>query len=327
MHAHAPAAVAYAIAGAVPDSKVARCYEDILGEVVGSRYDIPGSLGLGEIIKEQFAKGYNAVMMDNHGATVGDENLDKAFMRYETLESLCSALINARILGGYKLPKERIELIKEDAVIDSKIDDKKYDDIKQNICDFSTRSYQNKLFISTLGTIAERIDGGFIVNADDADRKLITKDDILVYKDGKLSQNREVKYLSYIKEIFDTHPYVNDVFVSMPAAAMWFITANKLMNSRLAPECFILLRDIGKISYEVMKNPSLLAKELSKEVPAIMVDNEAVFTIGKNMIKAFDRMEVLDYTARSIISASAIADIKPINEEQVDDIKRTFNGW
>ena len=61
--------------------------------------------------------------------------------------------------------------------------------------------------------------------------------------------------------------------------------------------------------------------------PLAIVNNECVITIGKNLTKAFDRMEVTDYSARSIISACNIAKITPINDEQSAEIDRTFNGW
>ena len=145
VHAHAPAIVAYAITRAVPDSKVARCYEDVLGEIVGSRYDIPGSLHLGDILKDEFSKGFNAVMMDNHGATVADATLSDAFKRYETLEWLCQTLINAKMLGGYKLPEKRVELIQISTKVDESIDDIKYSEKKNEIVEFCHRSYDNKL--------------------------------------------------------------------------------------------------------------------------------------------------------------------------------------
>ena len=51
-----------------------------------------------------------------------------------------------------------------------------------------------------------------------------------------------------------------------------------------------------------------------------IVNNECVITIGKNLTKAFDRLEVTDYSARSIISACNIAQITPINDEQSAEI-------
>ena len=70
-----------------------------------------------------------------------------------------------------------------------------------------------------------------------------------------------------------------------------------------------------------------IAKAMATTKPLAIINNECVVTIGKNYVKAFDRMEVTDYSARSIIEACNIAQITPINDEQSAEIDRTFNGW
>jgi len=57
------------------------------------------------------------------------------------------------------------------------------------------------------------------------------------------------------------------------------------------------------------------------------VDNECIITIGKDNTKAFDRLEVADYSARSVIMAKAVAEINPISDGEVKEIDDTFNGW
>ena len=58
VHAHAPEVVAYAIARKSPSSKIAPIYRKVLGDISDSRYEIPGSLELGDIVKEEFEKGF-----------------------------------------------------------------------------------------------------------------------------------------------------------------------------------------------------------------------------------------------------------------------------
>ena len=59
----------------------------------------------------------------------------------------------------------------------------------------------------------------------------------------------------------------------------------------------------------------------------MVIDNECAITIGKNATKAFDRMEVLDYSARSVLLANSVAKIRPISQKEVDEIDAVFNGW
>lgn len=111
----------------------------------------------------------------------------------------------------------------------------------------------------------------------------------------------------------------------MPNATMGFSIAHKYFDAKLIPESYIMLKNALQLECGVSANE--IAKSMATTKPLAIVNNECVITIGKNLIKAFDRMEVTDYSARSIISACSIAQITPINDEQSDEIDRTFNGW
>lgn len=325
VHAHAPAIVAYATARRIPDITVARVYSDELKNISGSVYDLPGSLKLGKIVKSEFEKGYNVVMMDNHGATVGGKDLNDAYKRYETLDSLCQALINARVLGEVKKPEKIVETKSVDyPVADIAADDK----IKKSIVDFLRRSYGNKLVGATYGIIAVKENNKIYFNIDSADRKLVEEKDICVYENGKVSIKEASVYLPLIEKIFETHDYVSSIFISMPQTTMSFAITHTQVDSRLIPESYINLRDVQTAPYgSTMENFENITNKLSKDTPVVVVDNECAIAIGKNITKVFDRMEVLDYSCRSIIMAKNIAQITPINEEQVKEINDTFIGW
>ena len=113
----------------------------------------------------------------------------------------------------------------------------------------------------------------------------------------------------------------------MPAATMGFAVANKLMDARLIPESYIMLKDVVRLPYAALGKCSQIAGTLSKKSPAVVIDNECAITIGKNATKAFDRMEVLDYSARSVLLANSVAKIRPISQKEVDEIDAVFNGW
>lgn len=325
VHAHAPAAVAYACMHLSPDSGYARCYEDALGKIEGSEYALPGSLVLGDIVMQRFAQGYRTVMMDNHGATVAAKDMQSALAKYETLDYLCRTLFNARALGGAKKPAQKINLTRKsykvcDAV---KADSEK---AKQMVA-FIKRAYRGQLIGSGWGTLAVRDGDGILFNADCDSPADIAEEDIVKYAGGAVSQDKYCRYLDLIIKIFQKTPEANAVFVSMPAAAMGFAVANVGFDARLIPESYIMLKDVSRLPYSAIGDYDAIADTLTTSAPALIVDNECVITIGKNITKAFDRLEVLDYSARSVIMAKAVADIKPIDQKQVDEINDTFNGW
>ena len=56
-----------------------------------------------------------------------------------------------------------------------------------------------------------------------------------------------------------------------------------------------------------------------------MVENDCVIVTGESLLKAFDRLEVMESTAHSIINSTAIGDIVHITQEEVEDLKIAFN--
>ena len=324
VHAHAPAAVAYACMRICPDPNCARVYLDNLGEIAGSKYALPGSLKLGDIVMERFKQGYRTVMMDNHGATVGAKDMATAFAKYENLDYLCRTLFNATAIGSAKNVTEIPLKVGEYAV---KKFDASDDKTREEMVRFLKRAYKGGLVASSFGTLAVRVEGGFLFNAEGDSPLDMEKDDIAVFKDGFLSTNKPCKYLDLIRKIFEACEEVNALFISMPSATMAFAVANEDFDARLIPESYIMLKDVNRLSYDAVQDYDLIANTLSTKAPALIIDNECVITIGKNVTKAFDRLEVLDYSARSVLLAKAVSNIQPINNEQVDEINDTFNGW
>jgi L-fuculose-phosphate aldolase len=142
-----------------------------------------------------------------------------------------------------------------------------------------------------------------------------------------VSADKSCKYLDLIIKIFQKTPEAQSIFISMPAAVMGFAIANVEFDARLIPESYIMLKDVKRLPYAAIGDYDLIADALTTSCPVTIIDNEGIIAIGKNTLKAFDRLEVCDYSARSVLLAKSAANIKPINEEQVKEIDDNFNGW
>ncbi len=325
VHAHAPAAVAYACMRVAPDSTCARVYEEKLGKIAGSIYALPGSLKLGDIVMQGFKDGYRTVMMDNHGATVGGGDMQKALALYETLDYLCRSLFNAQTLGGAKYIKDKISL----KCTQYQVGQIGNGDIakREELTSFIKRAYKGQLVGSGWGTLAIRDGEGVLFNADCDSPLDLSAEDIVKYQDGKVSTNKPCKYLDLILKIFDKTPEAQSIFVSMPSAIMGFAMANVEFDARLIPESYIMLKDVKRLPYSAIGEYDLIADTLTTSCPVTVIDNECIITIGKNTLKAFDRLEVSDYSARSVLLAKSVAKINPIDDIQVKEIDDNFNGW
>ena len=57
----------------------------------------------------------------------------------------------------------------------------------------------------------------------------------------------------------------------------------------------------------------------------MIIKNDAVLTVGKTVLEAFDRLEVTEYTARSLIDSSTLGQMVPIGDGEIADLANAFS--
>jgi L-fuculose-phosphate aldolase len=98
VHAHPPAATAFAVAGEGIPADVLPEVALLLGEVPVVPYATTGTPALADAV-EPFFEAHEAVLLANHGAVAWGPDLAKARIRMETLEHAARILLAARSLG------------------------------------------------------------------------------------------------------------------------------------------------------------------------------------------------------------------------------------
>lgn len=99
VHAHPPAATAFSVAHMPIDPWILAEAVVLLGRVPLTRYAMPGSVELANIVTEGLGKG-SAALLANHGAITVGATLAQAHHRMETLEHVARVAVMARLLGG-----------------------------------------------------------------------------------------------------------------------------------------------------------------------------------------------------------------------------------
>lgn len=100
-HAHPPVSTAYAIAGLTLDKALLPEAIVNLGVVPVADYATPGTKEVPDSIAK-YVKGYNAVLMANHGALTWGEDIYQAYFRLETLEHYSNILLYTKLIGKAK---------------------------------------------------------------------------------------------------------------------------------------------------------------------------------------------------------------------------------
>ena len=170
-------------------------------------------------------------------------------------------------------------------------------------------------------------DGSFIITPFGMDRAYLEEDDLVRVKAGMKEMGKvPSRAVTLHEKIYAYNPEISAVLLAHPVHAMAFAVTDTKFDPRTIPESYILLRDVKRISYEeYYSQQDQIAEYFGEATPAAMVENNCVIVTGSSLLQAFDRLEVMESTAHSIINAAALGDIVHISKEEVDDLKEAFH--
>ena len=334
LHAHPPALTAYSIVRKIPDLTLIPNAKLVLGDVSIAPYAVPGSTKLGENIGAKFKEGFNTVMLENHGVCIGAESLFKAFFMFETFDYLARLQVAAQRIGTPKgLSLRHLEIYKNRTHPNlESFEPNGYSsrelDIRRAICKLIKRGYDNRLFTSSQGTFSRRVDGNnFVITPHGMDREYLEPQDLVRIENGKAEKGKlPSRGVPLHKAIYEQHPEINAIIMAHPPTIMAFGVTEQEFDARLIPESYIMLRTVHKYPFgSTFMQPEKMAQEISTSNPVAIIENDGVLITGNSLLNAFDRLEVMEYSARSVVDTTNIGNIVKISDSEVDEIEVVFN--
>ncbi len=336
LHAHPPALVAFSLIRKIPNTSIIPDAKLLCGEISIAAYACPGSAQLGENISKEFEKGINTVLLENHGVVVGAKDLFSAFMNFETLDYLARLEINAGTLGGviHSISDKHMEMfkLKTSPQLESfhpVVRSSEEQAVRRDMCLLIKRAYNEQLFTSEQGTFSCRLsDGSFIITPAGKDRAYLEPEDLVLIRDGKCEAGKTPsRSVMFHMSMYEQHEDIKTVIVAHPPHLMAFAVTDNVFDARLIPESYIALKTIRKFPFgATFMQPELLAKEFSLKNPVSIIENDCAIAAGTSLTNAFDRLEVMEYSAKSLIQAkSIVGDVIKISDEEVEEIERVFN--
>ena len=332
LHAHPAALVAFSIVRVIPDTRIIPQAKDVCGTVGYAPYAMPGSKQLGEKIALRFKEGFDCVLLENHGVVCGGGSMLEAYHRFETLDFCARLHVQASQLGKvHLLDDKQLALLHQNKnylpEFTPRFHTTREKELRRTMRDLIHRAYDRQIMTSTEGTLSARLDDNtFLITPYGMDRRYIDIADIVVVQDGR----REVGKLpsrSVIvhKTIYDQHPQINAIVTAQPPNVMAFGVTDRRFDVRTIPESYIVLQDVPKIPFGVQyTDEAWLAGMLSKTCPVLLLDNDAILATGSSAIQAYDRLEVAEFTASSIIEALPLGTLAGMNDQQVEELRKHF---
>ncbi|MGD8856795.1 MAG: class II aldolase/adducin family protein, partial [Chloroflexota bacterium] len=70
--------------------------------------------------------------------------------------------------------------------------------------------------------------------------------------------------------------------------------------------------------------PEEIAAAVSPETPVLIIENDSILVVGQHIMQAFDRLEVAEFSARSLIDTATIGPMVPIGGDDIAALERAF---
>jgi L-fuculose-phosphate aldolase len=332
VHAHSPALMSFSVARQIPDTRIIPQAHHVCGEVGCAPYALPGSWQLGENIANTFAQGFDVVLLENHGvATVGPDLLT-AFQRLETLDFCARTQIQACSLGPLStLSDEEIAQFEEIRpalpTFRLKHHSSRERELRQQIVRMVHRAYEQRLMTSTEGTVSARVGAdSFLITPYGVDRKYLEIDEVILIQDCHAEEGKRPSRavnLHYV--VYKEHPDINCIITAQSPNASAYVVTGQPMQTKTIPESYVVLRDVPLIPYgQQYKAPEKIAAVLSAKTPVVLIRNDTVLTTGASIHQAFDRLEVADFSAFSLLNTQPIGPLVPIGEAGLKELMDKF---
>lgn len=335
IHAHPPALVSFSIVRQIPDTNVIPQAKKICGPIGYAGYALPGSEELGSVIAAEFKKGVKAVIMENHGTVVGGSDMNDVFQRFETMEFCARTLINGSTIGKTNyLTDEQIEefenqiprLLPEMEEVRHPSDEKA---IREQIRKIVLRACDQGMMISSYGTVSVRWkDNDFLITPTNVTRWDIQQKDIVQIKDGKREPGKIPSRSTWLhQEIYKRNPHINSIILTQTPYLMAYSVTGEKIDVRTIPESWIFLQDIPNMPFgSHFAGEEAILQTISENTPAVIINNDSVLVTGDKLLGTFDRLEVAEFSAKSLVLGNSLGRLIPINDEQVEDLRKKFLG-
>jgi L-fuculose-phosphate aldolase len=333
IHAHPPALVSFSIVRRIPDMNIIPQAKHICGPIGYAPYAIPGGEELGRAIAAEFKKGHQAVIMENHGTVVGGVDLKDAYVRFETLEFSARTIINASTIGEpVYLEDEQIDAfesqIPEELPEMERVEHTEKElSIRRQISTLVRRSCAQGLMIASYGTVSVRWKGDdFLITPRNVPRWEMDLEDVVQIVNGKREPGKlPSRAIMVHQRIYQDNPHVNSIILTQPQHIMAFGVTGRKLDVRTIPESWIFLQEIPMVEFGAQfQGASEVARLFAPDTPAIIIRNDSIIVTGDKLLQTFDRLEVAEFSARSLIMGRPLGPLVPINERQIEALRKKF---
>jgi L-fuculose-phosphate aldolase len=200
--------------------------------------------------------------------------------------------------------------------------------IIQDMISIGQRLYNRKYIVGSEGNISCRINQEkILVTRSGACKGEMREDDIIpIDLSGKVLK-KEVRPSSEIQlhlAVYRERPDVKAVIHAHPPVAVSLTLAGIPLDQPYLPECILLLGSVPTADYARPSTDQVPAsiEEYIRKTDILLLTRHGSVTVGKNLKEAFQKLEILENTARIVWLAKQVGNPLPMALEEVKEIQK-----
>jgi len=197
------------------------------------------------------------------------------------------------------------------------------------VADFMRRLCEKGLTTSLGGNISLRIGEHVLITPAKIDKSRLTPDQvgIISMKGENLTPDIELSIETGMHFcVLQNRTDISAVIHAHPTIATLFTAMNVDINTTLTVEAFAVLGVPLKAPYAGVGTKELAysVSEAAQKSNVILMENHGIVTVGSSLLEAFNRMEVLESTAKMnwIMKSFKKSCIKPLTPQSLEEVAK-----
>lgn len=187
-------------------------------------------------------------------------------------------------------------------------------DSRREVAYFMRRLYRRGLTTTSGGNVSLRLpDGSIVITPAGLDKGRMRAAQVAVVSAAgePIAGPRATSELAMHRRIYDLAPVAAAIVHAHPVTACAFAASRSEIDPTLSEEGCLVLGRIARTPYFRTGTPELadaVARAAAEGAGAVVMTNHGVTTVGRTLLEAFDRLEVVETLARLTLLARQLDD-------------------
>jgi L-fuculose-phosphate aldolase len=200
--------------------------------------------------------------------------------------------------------------------------------LKQEVAYFMRRLYERRLTTALGGNISFKASESLVlITPSGMDKARIQPDQVGQIRpsgDNLSPELRPSMETPIHLALYAHRPDIRAVVHAHPVTASSFAASDRKINCRLIAESRLFLKEVALAPYACMGTQALaqsVVEALGERGNAVLMVNHGALTVGKSLLEAYDRMEILESAARITLLTGLLGgerELTPCQLQQID---------